>query len=198
MKRFGVSVLSAIVALLLVSCTKPLEEKIQQAESALEAAEAAGARIYAPDDWMRANEAMEKMKAELSVQEQKFRLFRNFNTAGALAMEAVDAAGQAKAEAERKKTQLRSDVTGMIAEVRSSLRSAHIQLSNLSATAAVTAASMKSKLVEAEGLLDKAQSELGADRFDSAMASAGDARDRIVEVLRAIERAAPRPAVRKR
>jgi len=198
MKRLGVIAFSVVVVLLVTSCAKPPEETIQQAGSALEAAEAAGARKYAPDAWNRANQAMERLNAELSAQDQRFILFRNFKTAGTLAEEATNAANQAKAEADKKKAQLRADVNEMIAEVRSSLRSARTQLSGLPATATVNTANLRSKLVEAEGLLDKAQSEMGAERFDSAMAGAADARDRVVEVLRAIERAAPRLPVKKR
>lgn len=199
MKRLIVFAFSIVVVLLVSSCAKPPDAQIQQAGAALEAAEAAGARKYAPDAWNRANQAMERLNAELSAQDQRFILFRNFKTAGTLAEEATNAANQAKAEADKKKAQLRADVTEMIAEVRSSLRSAQTQLSGLPATVtAVNTASLRSKLAEAEGLLDKAQSEMGAERFDSAMAGAGDARDRVVEVLRAIERAAPRLPVKKR
>ena len=198
MKRLGVFAFLVVVAALATSCAKPPEANIEQAENALAAAEVAGAQKYAPDAWNRAKQAMEKLNAELSAQEAKFRLFRNFKTAGILAEEATNAANQAREEADKKKAQLRADVTRMIAEVRSSLQSARTQLSGLPRTAAVDFANLRSKLDAAERLVDKAQSEMTAERFDSAMASAGEARDGIVEVLRAIERAAPRPPVKKR
>lgn len=198
MKRFVVVALSVVVTLLVISCAKPPEAKIDQAGTALAAAEAAGAQKYAPDAWNRAKQAVERLNAELSAQDQKFRLLRNFNTAGTLAEEAMNAANQAKAEADKKKAQLRADITKMIADVKNSLQSARTQLSGLPRTAAVNTANLRSKLDAAEGLLDKAQSEMVAERFDSAMASAGGARDSVVGVLRAIEQAAPRPAVKKR
>jgi hypothetical protein len=68
----------------------------------------------------------------------------------------------------------------------------------LTSTATLSTASLRSKLDEAGRLLDKAQLEMDGQRFDSAMASASEARDKVVEVLRAIERAVPRPAVKKR
>jgi len=198
MKRVVVVALSVVVTLLVISCAKPPEATIDQAGTALAAAEAAGAQTYAPDAWNRAKRAMERLNAELSAQDQKFRLLRNFNTAGALAEEAMNAANQAKAEADKKKAQLRGDITQMIADVKNSLQSARTQLSGLPRTAAVNIANLRSRLDAAEGLIAKAQSEMVAERFDSAMASAGAARDSVVGVLRAIEQAAPRPAVKKR
>lgn len=198
MKRFHVFAVMVAVAVLFSSCLRVPEEQIQQAGSALEAAETAGARTYAPDAWSRARQAMEKLNAELSVQDEKFSLFRNFKTARTLADEAVTAANQALAEAENKKEQLRAEITGMIADVKGSLQSARNRLSGLTAAAAVSTASLRSKLDEAGRLVDRAQSELDGQRLDNAMASASAARDRIVEVLRVIERAAPLPAARKR
>ena len=198
MKRFHVFAVMVAVAVLFSSCLRAPEEQIQQAGSALEAAEAADARTYAPDAWSRARQAMEKLNAELSVQDEKFRLFRNFKTARTLADEAVTAANQAKAEAENRKAQLRAEITKMIADVKGSLQSARSRLSGLTAAAALSTASLRSKLDEAGRLVDRAQSELDGQRLDSAMASASEARDRIAEVLRVIERAAPQPAVKKR
>jgi hypothetical protein len=198
LKRLIVFAFSIVAVLLVTSCAKPPDAQIQQAGAALEAAEAAGAQKYAPDAWNRAKQAMEGLNAELSAQDQRFRLFRNFNSARTLAEEATNAANQAKTEADKKKAQLRTDITKMVADVKSSLQSARTQLSGLPRTAAVNTANLRSRLDAAEGLLDKAQSEMVAERFDSAMASAGAARDSVVGVLRAIEQAAPRPAVKKR
>lgn len=198
MKRFVVVVLSVVVTLLVISCAKLPEAEIDQAGTALAAAEAAGAQKYAPDAWNRAKQAMERLNAELSAQGEKFRLLRNFKTAGTLAEEAVNLANQARAEADKKKAQLRADITKLIADVKNYLQSARTQLSGLPRTAALNTANLRSRLDAAEGLLEKAQSELAAERFDSAMASAGEARDSAVGVLRTIEQAVPRPAVKKR
>jgi len=198
MKRLIVFAFSIVVTLFVTSCAKPPEAQIQQAGNALEAAEAAGSQKYALDAWNRAKQAMEMLNAELSTQDQRFRLFRNFNNARTLAESATNAANQAKAEADKKKAQLRADTTKMIADVKSSLQSARTQLSGLPRTTAVNTANLRSRLDEAGRFIDKAQSEMGAERFDSAMASAGGARDNIIEVLRAIEQATPRPTARKR
>ena len=81
MKRFHVFVAAIVFTVLVSSCAKTPDEQVKQAEAALEAAEEAGAQRYAPDAWRRAKESMERLNAELSVQEEKFRVFRNFKTA---------------------------------------------------------------------------------------------------------------------
>jgi hypothetical protein len=198
MKLFYVFTVAIVVTVLVSSCAKTPEEQIQRAGTALEAAEAAGAQRYAPDTWSRAKQSMERLNAELSAQEEKFRLFRNFKTAKTLADEVVAAANQAKVEAENKKAQLHAEIAKMIADVKGSLQSARNRLSGLNAAVPLSTASLRAKLDEAGRLVDKAQLEMEGQRFDSAMASASESRDMIVEVLREIERAAPRPDVKKR
>jgi hypothetical protein len=198
MKRLIGFAFSIVIALLVSSCARTPEADIQQAATALAAAEAAGAPQYAPDAWSRTKESMERLNAELSAQDQRFRLFRNFSRARKLAGEVTSSANQAASEAGRRKAELRTEVAGMIAEVRGSLQSARNQLSALSRNRALNIANLRSKLDGAERLLNRAQSEMDAEQFDSAMARAGEARDNVVEVLRAVERVTPRPAVRKR
>jgi hypothetical protein len=198
MKRLIGTAFSIVAAVLLVSCGKPPETDIQQAADALAAAETAGAPEYAPDAWSQAKQSMERLNAELASQDHRFRLLRNFSRARRLAGEVTNSANQAAAEAGRRKAELRTEVAGMIAEVRSSLRSARAQLSALSGSRALNITDLRSKLDRAEGLLNRAQSDMDAEQFDSAMAGAGQAREDVVDVLRAIERVSPRPAVKKR
>jgi hypothetical protein len=198
MKRFVVFVLALIVVVLVTSCAEAPDEQVQQAKSALEAAQTAGAERYGRDAWSRAKEAMEKLNAELVVQDEKFRFFRNFSTARTLADEAVNAANLAKAEAENRKVQLRNEINQMIVDVKRSLQSARNQLSGMTTTGALNTSNLRSKLDDAGRRVDDAQLEMDGDRLDAAMAAASQAREDVVEVLRAIEQAVPRPAVRKR
>jgi hypothetical protein len=198
MKRFYGLVLAIVVVLLVSSCARTPEESAKRAGDALEEAEAAGAQRYAPEAWSRAQQAMDRLDAELAAQAEKFRLFRSFKAAENLADEAVAAANQARAEAENRKAQLRAEVDRMIAEVKTSLQSARNQLAALPASVRVSTATLRSRLDEAGRLMDAAQLEMDGQRYDRAMATAAEARDEIVEVLKAIERVAPPPAVKKR
>jgi hypothetical protein len=198
MKRFLLLTFSIVVTLVVASCARLPGPQTEQAEAALQAAEAAGAQKYAPDAWNTAKQAVDRMNAELAAQDKKFRLFRTFKKARSLAEEATASANQAKVEADKNIAKLRSDVTTMIAELRSTLQSARTQLSGLPSSTAVGTASLRSRLNEAGRLLDQAQTELNAEQIDSAMASAGGARENIRAVLRAIEQAEGRPAAKKR
>lgn len=198
MKRFIVLAFPIAVILIVASCARPPGPQTEQAEAALEAAEAAGAQKYAPDAWNKAKQAMERMNAELAAQDKKFSLFRTFKKARTLAEEATTSANQAKVEADKNIAKLRSDVTTMIAELKSTLQSARTQLSRLPSSTAVGTANLRSRLNEAGRLLDQAQAELNAEQIDSAMASTGGARENIMSVLRAIEQATERPAAKKR
>ncbi len=196
MKRFGP--LALLVMVLAAGCARVPEAQVESAREAVEAARAAGAPEYASDAWNRAQKAMEALDAELSAQSGKSALFRSYRRARALAAEAAQAANQALSAAEAKKSQLQSDVTAMIADLRGRLQSARTQLSRVPRTAPLNFASAGSRLDTAGRQLDQAQGGLEGGRYDSAMASAADARDNITTVLRMIEQATGVAPARKR
>ena len=127
---------------------------------ALQAAEDAGAPQYAPEAWNRAKEAADRMKAELEAQSKRFALFRNYGKVRTLAEQAARLSEQALAEANSRKTQLRGEVTAMIAELNASLESARSQLSRVPRSKGLDAASLRSSLNAAGRQLDQARSNL--------------------------------------
>lgn len=197
MKKLSLLALSLVVALL-AGCGKPPDAQLEQAASALQAAESAGAAQYAPEAWNRAKEAVERVKAEQAAQARRFALFRNWAKVRTLAEEASSLAGAALAEANSRKTQARGEVTALIAELDASLESARRQLSRVPRTRGLDTASLRSSLNTAGRRLEQARSNLAAGALDSAMALAAEARESINGVLRAIERATGIPASRKR
>jgi len=198
MKKLGLLALSLVVAAVLIGCGKPPDAQLEQASGALEAAEAAGAPQYAPEAWNQAKEAADRMKAEQEAQARRFVLFRNWGKVRKLAEEATGLAGAALAEANSRKTQLRGEVSALIAEVEASLQSARGQLARLPRTRGLDAASLRSSLDSADRQLAQARSHQSSGALDRAMAVAAEARDAVNGVLRAIERATGLPASRKR
>jgi hypothetical protein len=198
MKRWNLLGLLIVVALLGAGCGKPPEAQFEQATAALKAAEAAGAPEYAPDAWGRAKQAVERVRTELDSQGRRFTLFRNYGKVRTLAAEAVRLAEQALTDANAKKTQLRGEVTAMIAEIDASLQAARSQLSRFSRTRGLDAASLRTTLNDAGRQLDRARADLAAGAFDRAMQVAAQARDGITRVFKAIEKATGVPASRKR
>ncbi len=198
MKRLGLLALAIVLAAIVAGCGKPPEAQVEQANKALQAAEEAGAPQYAPEAWGRAKEAAERMKAELDAQGKRFALFRGYGKARSLAGEAVRLSEQALADANSRKTQLRGEVTALLAELSESLASARSQLAAVPSGKGLDKASLRSSLNAAGRQLDQARSNLAAGAVDSAMAVAAQARDAITGALRAIERATGLPASRKR
>jgi hypothetical protein len=198
MKRLSLLALLIVMAALIAGCGKAPDAQLEQASKALQAAEDAGAPQYAPEAWNRAKETADRMKAELEAQSKRFALFRNYGKVRTLAEQAARLSEQALADANSRKTQLRGEVTAMIAELNASLESARSQISRVPRSKGLDAASLRSSLNAAGRQLDLARSNLAAGALDSAMAVAAQARDAINGVLRAIERATGIPASKKR
>jgi hypothetical protein len=198
MKRLSLLALLIVMATLIAGCGKAPDAQLEQASKALQAAEDAGAPQYAPEAWNRAKETADRMKAELEAQSKRFALFRNYGKVRTLAEQAARLSEQALADANSRKTQLRGEVTAMIAELNASLESARSQISRVPRSKGLDAASLRSSLNAAGRQLDLARSNLAAGALDSAMAVAAQARDAINGVLRAIERATGIPASKKR
>ena len=198
MKRLSLLALLIVMAILIAGCGKAPDAQLEQASKALQAAEAAGAPQYAPEAWKRAKEAADRMKAESEAQGKRFALFRNYGKVRTLAEQAARLSEQALADANSRKTQLRGEVSALIAELDTSLESARSQLYRVPRSKGLDVASLRSSLNGAGRQLDQARSNLAAGALDSAMAVAAQAREGINGVLRAIERATGIPASKKR
>jgi hypothetical protein len=198
MKRLDLHALSIVIVLIIAGCGKLPDAQLEQAAAALQAAEAAGAPQYAPAVWSSANQAAEQMKAELESQKKKFALLRSYGKVRTLAEQVIRLAGQAMTDAEAKKTQLRGEVTAMIAEISTSLEAARVELARFRRTKGLDAASALSSLNAAGKQLDQARADLAAGAFDRAMATASQAREAITKVFKAIEKATGVPVSRKR
>jgi hypothetical protein len=198
MKRLSLLALLIVIASIIAGCAKAPDAQLEQASNALQEAEAAGAPQYAPEAWNRAREAVERMKAEREAQGGRFALFRNYGKVKLLAEQAARLSEQALAEANSKKTQLRGEITALLAELDASLESARSQLSKVPRSRGLDTASLRSSLNAADRQLDQARSNLAAGALDSAMAVAAQARTGITGVLKAIEKATGLPASKKR
>lgn len=106
--------LLAVVALGITACAKAPEQAIQAGSAAMDAAQAAGAEIYAPDALQKAQDLLNQAEAEKMAQDEKFVLFRSYKDSEALYNQAkaeFDAASQAAAAG---KEQAKADATAAI------------------------------------------------------------------------------------
>jgi hypothetical protein len=197
MKKIGVLAFSLAVVLIMTGCAKPPENLLLRATAALQAAQNAGAAKYAPDAWATAQQALDKLKAELAAQAKKFSLFRSYAQARALGEAALKAADRARDEALAQK-KLAGDAQTAVVELRRLLQSARSQLAALPRTSRLDVAGLRTMLDGASRQLDRAQTDLTAGRFDEAMATASQARGTVAKVLTTIEKATGRPASKKR
>lgn len=102
--KIGRMCASAAVAALLVSgCAKPPTEQIGAAEKAVADAQQSGAAIYAAQEYAKLEGAVAALKQEVSDQDGKFALFRDYGKAEQLAGAAKADAERVKAEAVKKK-----------------------------------------------------------------------------------------------
>ncbi len=96
----GPLVLAAIV---LAGCAKPPSEHIEAAEQAVTDVRQSGANTYAPDDFAKLEGTVAAIKREVSEQDAKFALFRDYGKAEQLALSAQTESDRVKTAALKKK-----------------------------------------------------------------------------------------------
>ena len=114
----------AIAALLsvLAACAHPPQAEINAAHAALESASRNPDVItYAPDALRRAQEKLNALDEEISLQAKRSGLSRNYDAAGALATEASDLSARAGTEAVAAKQQIADDAAGLVGAVTAAI-----------------------------------------------------------------------------
>lgn len=194
-------VVPALLLLVAVGCAEPPTAEIDAARQAHEAAKAAEAETYAPEDLARVADAQKRLDAELALQEEKFALMRSYDKAKELANEIKTTSEQAKANAARAREAARNAATQAIADTRSLLMQVEEMLAHAPTGKGTEAdlAAMKADLEGAKMALDEAEGALQSGKFRDAEAGAKGARSTIESVQTAINDAiAARDASRKR
>jgi hypothetical protein len=106
-KRF--TMLPVMCALLtLAACAKPPTEQIEAAEKAIKEAQANGASAYVPDEYAKIEGTLAALKKEVTDQDGKLDLFRDYGKAEQLAVTAKSGAERLKTEAIKKKDEAKA------------------------------------------------------------------------------------------
>jgi len=87
-------VLIALAIVITAGCTDPPTQQIQEAENALKEAQESGASTYSPDEYAKLEGTLDTIRKEVSEQDGKFALFRDYGKAQQLSL-------SAKSESER-------------------------------------------------------------------------------------------------
>ncbi|HEX7139831.1 MAG TPA: DUF4398 domain-containing protein [Vicinamibacterales bacterium] len=161
-----------MLAALVSACAGPPDKEIQQAQAAIDAAKAAGADRYAPDDFNAARDALKL--ADDAVTQRDYRLALNH------ALDARERAQSATKDAVERKAAVRAEAERQMASVGPALSEAHMRL-----TAAEAAHISPRTLAEARHTIAG---------IDQAVQKAGAARDRgdYLDVVELLKTALPR------
>ncbi len=129
--KWVVASLVVVAALATVACSKPPQQELDAAQSAMQAAEQAQAPKYAPDAWSQAQEQMNTAKAELEAQGAKFMLTRSYLKAKDMLVAAQKAADDAKQAAAAGKETAKNDSQSALDDVKAGLEQATTLMGDL-------------------------------------------------------------------
>jgi len=129
--RFMLGVAVCLAGLFMLSgCAKEPAEAIGAAMSALEAAKAAEASVYAPRDLAAAEDARVQLEAELAAQKKKFALFRSYGKSTEMAVNAKALADRTSEAAKAGKERARNEAAQSIAQVKTLMDEVRAMLAN--------------------------------------------------------------------
>ncbi len=95
-------------AILLAGCAQPPAEQIDAAEKALKEAQMSGAATYTAQEYAKLEASLTAMKKEVTDQDGKFALFRDYGKAEQLAASAKADGERVKADAAKKKEEAKA------------------------------------------------------------------------------------------
>jgi hypothetical protein len=174
----------AVMALCVTGCSKAPQAEIDEAKAALEQAAVAEADVYAAEQYAAAEDAMKRLEAELTVQEEKSSLFRRYGTAKELVAEVTTASEAAATAAVSGKAQVQAEATDAIAATRELLAEVQQMLAKAPTGKGTKAdlAAMKADLEGVATALDEADATLAAGGFMQAKTGADAAREVLEQV----------------
>jgi hypothetical protein len=149
-------------SLLAAACGEPPSKEMHQAQGAIDAARAAGAERYAPEEFQAAVEALQH--AEAAVAQRDYRLALNH------ALDSRERAQNSAREAASERAQARSLAERTLAQVTAALATATAKLDAAAATKvpAKTLAAPRSAIESAQKQVQEAGTLLGREDYVSA------------------------------
>lgn len=173
-----------VAALFATGCSKAPQADIDAAKAAMEQAALAEADVYAAGQYAAAEDAMKRLEAELTLQEEKSSLFRRYGTATELATEVKTASAAAAEAAVTGKEQVQAEAMDTIASTRELLTEVQGILAKAPTGKGTQAdlAAMKADLEGVQIALDEADAAFAAGAYMDAQTGATAARDVLEQV----------------
>jgi hypothetical protein len=166
------AVLLTSACLVAIGCAKAPEQEMQQTQTAVKAAETAGAETYASDSYAKAQETYRQAEAEIQAQSEK--TFKSYDKAKELLAQAETEAEQAATDAAAGKERMQGEAEAAIAQARTALDAAAqaVSVAPASKDAKADLEAMMADLDTLRGLLTEAETALAAEDFAGAKAKA--------------------------
>src|SRR5262245_28800125 len=120
-------VLAALVGVV-AGCSKPPTAEMDAAKAKLDQAKTAQADQYAPAEWQAAQDAMNAAEQEVTAQNAKMALMRNYKQAKTLVATADEAAGKAQTAAAEGKERMRGEADALIMQATAAVDSTNAML----------------------------------------------------------------------
>jgi Domain of unknown function (DUF4398) len=181
-----------VTLLVLPACAEPPTKELNQAQGALDAARAAGAEQYAPDEYRAAAAALKS--ANDAVEQRDYRLALNN------ALDSRERAQNAAREAAITRARVRSEVERAMSQIAAMLAQASTRVA-----AAEKGKGPRRNLHEAQQLLARVNADvqktgeaMKADDYMAAQAALNGIRDRIQQVISMLEPAAASQSSRRK
>jgi hypothetical protein len=184
--------IAAVAALTVAaSCGDPPDKELQQARSAIESARAAGAEVYARDEFSAAETALKN--ATEAVDQRDYRLALN------RALDARERAQNAEQEAATRKAAARTEASRAVAAAGRALDEARARLKTAEAARvqARVVTSARRSIADNEAAVQEARTAFGQGDFAHATEAAGTATTQLRGLAKELESAAA-PASRRR
>ena len=175
-----------------IACANPPQREIDQAQGAIDAAQAAGAERYAPTEFTAATEALKQ--ANEAVTGRDYRLALNY------ALESREQAQNAARTAADSRAKLRGDVERSIAESKALIAQTRARVDGPSGAQIPRGIrrTAQQRLKQLEGDLQKADAALQAEEYMEADRLLMGVKQRIEEVAATLSRGSASQSPRQR
>lgn len=175
----------------LVGCAEPPNKEMNQAQGAIDAARAAGADQYAPQELAGAVDALQRSEEAVALNDYRLAL--------GLAIDSRERAQNAAKTAVENRAKARGDAERTVAEVNSELTQARTRLDEaLAKLPRRTAADLETTFAAAARTMQEARAALEQDDYAAAVNAAQSVSKQIQESLAALEKPATAPPTRRR
>lgn len=179
-----------LLSLAVIGCGEPPEREYHQAQGAIEAARAAGAAQYAPEELSAAEQALKRYHE--AVAQHDYRQALNH------ALDARERASAAARKAAEDKATIRGNIERLIVVLAAEIERGRVAANRATRTQEPAARTLRQVIADTERALQEARAALERDDLKHARDVLDGLEPRIAQALAPFRSAGPAPASRRR